>query len=400
MKFSRILFFLVLSALVVFTSCRKEELSEDIITETPVIPEVATYNPLVAAMVTNSSSAGSLDLGCFSVDMPFDLSVDGTIVTINTEGDFETAIPVDAEYVDFVYPLNITYPDGETATVADGEELGEAFATCIPDTGWSENAFPAFLICELNSCYQIVYPLNLVDGSGNTYVANDENEFIELIATVYDLFFEFPVSMVDEDGNTVTAGSDEELFELLAACDVVTWPSDTTWNDTTWTGGGFNQLGCYEIAFPMNAVDQNGNTVVINDENEFVNALLNGDIIDLAYPITLIDEDGNTLSVADEAGLIEAIESCEGVFFNPIDAGVFFMNSTNLGFADCYTVLYPVNLSDFDGNTATASNDAEAMELINSGQWLVELPVTIEQDGVSITITDSMELYTIWAECE
>jgi len=392
----------MLSTLVVFTSCRKKELSEDNIIEQPIVPEVTTYNPLVANVVSNSSSELGLDLGCFTIDFPFELSVDGVTVAINSEEDFETALPADAEYVDFVYPMNITYSDGTTDTVADGEELGEAFASCIPDTGWSQDVFPAFLICELNSCYEIVYPLNLVDGSGNSYTANDENEFIELIATVYDLYFEFPVNLLDQDGATVTASSDQDLFELLAACDVVTWPSDTTWNDTTWTGGGFDQLGCYTINFPMNAVDGNGNIVVINDENEFVNALLNGDIVDFAFPITLTAEDGTTITVVDEEGLIAAFEECGSIFVNPIDAATFFMYSTNIGINDCYTVQYPLSLINFNGNITTVSDDAAAMDLLNnpSNQWFVELPVTIDQDGVSITITDALDLFTIWGECE
>jgi len=399
MKLSKIFFFLILSILVVFSACKEEEISKDITTEQPVVPEVVEHNPLVANVSASVSSSEGLDLGCFSIDLPFGLNVDGIEVQISNEADFENALQGEPEFIDFIYPLNITYPDGTTESLADGEALGEAFASCVPDGGWDyeEGDFPAYLICDLNSCYQIVYPLNLVDSEGNTYIATTEEEFVDLIAEHWDLFFEFPVNLLDEDGETVSAGSDEELFELLASCEEIDWPSDTL----DWNGGGAYQFGCYEFQYPITLVGQNGDLITANDADEFISIVLNGGIMGFGFPLTLVAEDGTTIVVNSDEEMNDALYECEGVVLLELPMFILYQFATNLGLGDCYEVLYPITLLDVAGNVVTINDDtAAAVEYNNTDQWFVEFPITLLIDGVETTITDSESMGEIWESCD
>ena len=405
MRYSKLLFFFTLSLLIAFSSCKKEEIHEMEDTVDNVDPQVSTTNALVFNVASNNSSSEGLDLGCFSIDLPFDLIVDGNTVTINSEEDFETAITPTTQYVDFAYPLGITYPDGETDSIADGEQLGEAFASCIPDGGWSTDGFPAFLICELNSCYQMVYPVNVVDGDGNVSTANNEDEFIDLIANNPELYFEFPISLTDVDGNVVTADDDEDLFELFADCDNIYDPGNGG-IDTIDIQVGTGLFGCYELQYPVDVVDEDGNVTTINNEDEFMQAWLNGDFIDFAFPLTLIDEDGNPVVFNNHEELCDAVLECYDIG-NPIDGldFVLFLLASDQFDGNCYSINYPFNVNDGSSGNVITINDATAAEeyLNNQGGYGgVELPVdvTLLADGVTVTIEEMDDFFEILSNCQ
>lgn len=80
LKFKKTLFYDLL-VLFAFISCSKQE---------EVRPETTSNNLLISQMVSFSSNTEGLDLGCFSVDFPFDLDVAGIVVTINNDDGFET----------------------------------------------------------------------------------------------------------------------------------------------------------------------------------------------------------------------------------------------------------------------------------------------------------------------
>jgi len=186
------------------TSCTKENVTNEEVTKEETEIETGVNNSLVDNIESRDGENGCV-LACFTIDYPFSLDIDGVITEITEETDVE-AIVAGAEFVDFVYPFDITYEDGSTVVINDGLELGEAFATCIPDDGWEpndsinwpENAFPAFLFdSESNGCFDPVYPMNLTDLEGIDYTVNSEAEFIDLLAGVSEndfLFFGYPLA--------------------------------------------------------------------------------------------------------------------------------------------------------------------------------------------------------------
>lgn len=391
-------FFLFLAITMIgFSSCKNDEFSEEVQQEEVIEPTTTTENnSLVAQMSSSNNSTEGLDLGCFTVTFPFVLIVDGIPVEINSEDDFEN-LDEDAEYIDFQYPLNIISLEGETSTIEDAEGLAEAFASCVPDTGWETDNVPAFLITDINSCYDLVYPLNLVDGEGNEYEVADEEAFIELIVEEPLLFFEFPIELVDEEGETATAESEEEFFELIFSC-VEEGEIDPI--DTTFTGGG--QFGCYDIVFPATII-YNGEEITVADENEFTGYMFGSGISGFVYPLTLMDEEGETLVVNDEEELFLAFFGC---FEGEILTDLFtLLASSSVGEIDCFDLVYPVSGS-FEGETITINNDEEALAYMNDPQewYFVDFPVTITitDDGVTETIIleNGFALFEVYAECE
>ncbi len=401
MKNFKILMYISL-VLLSIVSCTKENIEEPEVID-PIIELVETsHNALVAQVNTD----GGLDLGCFSIDLPFDLTVDGIVSTIGSIEDFEAALTDAGETaeIDFIYPIDITYEDGETAVVADGMELGEAFSVCIPDTGWIDGGFPAYVINVENSCYTQVYPVTLTDLEGNSVVVEDETAFIEALANNDILFFEFPLTLLDENGEEVTAENDEELFELFFECEGTHPPCDSI----PYTGGGF---ACYSLGFPLGVIqidaDGNETTVILEDEDDLNNNLLNGNIIGFAYPLTLIDEEGNEVVVNSEEEMEAAFFECGG-FGGPSDPSAILLLSGDVASGGaCYDIQYPVNymLPD-ETETETASNLEEFSDAIfsNTGGFIIQLEfpvdVVLATDNSTLTLNNLDELLSLLEECQ
>jgi len=386
--------------MVVFTSCKKDEVDQQIEQIEEVDPTVLQSNPLVYSLQQSNSATGTLDLGCFAVDLPFDfLMADGSSVTVNVEEDFETIFfdSLNAP-VDFVYPLSVTYTDGETGVLSSNEELGEAFASCVPSTGWGGNdGFPAYLICDINSCYQLEYPIDLNDGNGNVLTVNDEDAFIDAIAQNPELYFEFPFNMTDEYGNTVEVGDEDQLFELLFSCDNIVGPGDTTIVDPT----DLNFFLCLEIVFPFDIQTEEGNVITVADEDGLFNAFLNGQFYEFVYPIDFLDGLGNTVTMDSEEDLFQAMAACDGFDF-PLVAINLYAGVDGL----CYSVNYPVTAANLDDPISTMvleNNDDLMMASFDSIQtYIIETPftITVTASNEIVEINSIFDLEPILADCQ
>jgi len=405
MKNSKILLLLVM---IIFSlvSCTKENIEEpeiiDPIIEIPITE--TSNNPLVAQV--SSSSDDFLDLGCFAIEMPFDLTIDGEVSTIGSVEDFEDALTNAGETadIDFVYPIDITYEDGETASIASGEELGAAFSVCVPDDGWNdiEGGFPAYVINEENSCYTLLYPLTLTDLEGVETVVEDEATFIDALANNPLLFFTFPLILVTEDGEEVMAQDDEELLNLFFDCEGTHPPCDSV-------AFGFGTIACYDVVFPINVlvVDVDGNTsmVTLESEDDFNSTLLTGNVVGFDFPITVTDLEGTEVVINSEEEFETAISDCFGFGGEPdiLTLG-FLANETSLD-GNCYAIQFPVSFTSPNGGLIiVAANAQEALDAVISNQFnLVPVyPVSIIAAGTSNTITleNEEDLVDLLDSCE
>lgn len=389
-----------------FTSCTKEntviDQQEEVEIEDPTTVKV---NPLVNRIETRS--ADQMELGCLTIDLPFSLDVDGTVVEINSIEDLEALFSdTSIVSVDFIYPLEVTLPDGSVQTVNNGEELGEAFAACIPDNGWggdttivvTDDAFPAFLISDFASCYNLVYPVDLYDLDNETYTANSEEELINLLASTDPnniLFFTFPLSVEDEDGNVYTAEDGDELFTLLFDC-----VDDPTGGgvDTFFVGGNFD-LACYSIQFPITVELSNGDVTVVNNHEEFCALMLSGYTYTFTYPMTVVDADGNEIVLNSEEDLQAAIEDC-GFWTGDNDFFVLLLTAGTQ--QDCYTVNYPITVT-VDGVDVEINSSEDLVSLTDTGSLPeVELPIsiTLTATGEVVEINDMEDIFEVLEDCE
>jgi len=390
-----------------FASCTKE--NEIVDTTDPieeVDPTMLNDNPLFDNALPRNNGDG-VELGCLIIDYPFSLLIDGEESEVDSDDDFESLLIslTDSSIVDFVYPLDITYEDGESTVIEDAEQLGEAFASCIPDEGWdvtidstSDNSFPAYLINSQESCFNVTYPVSMIDyNTGDEVVANNEAEFVAALANAeLFLFFNFPLTLEGDEGE-VTAEDSEELWELLLSCEY----DGSGGIDTTFNPSG--EILCYDIAYPFTVLLADGSEVIVNDHEEYCALMLGGEILDFVYPITLIDQEGDEVVINDQSDFMEALEDCADItVFGPD----LFILATGDNYGDgalgCYDINYPISI-DVDGEIVEAGSTAEVIAISTSTPWaqaVFPINITLNETGETVELGSIFDLIDVLENCQ
>ena len=384
---------LFLAALLIFTSCGKDNMDEVGTTVDPPVTQDTEYNPLLNR--TLMSSDGVL-LDCFTVNFPFEMvDEDGQTYLVESEDDWNNLWDQDEIVcVDFVYPLNITDADGAASTIADVDALAEAFASCLPDGGWDEGDFPAYLINADNSCYELVYPISLVDINGETTVVNDEAEFNGAVAEELQ-FFVFPFNLLHEDGAEITVANIDEVFDALFSCSG--WDDD---EDIDWEVG-FEYIGCYTIAFPLDVINGDGEVITVNNHMELCDLMITGELAGYAFPMTITDEDGNDIVVNNQDELDAAIDDCPEVVEPDESIFLLFSLYSDLNFTDCYTINYPITILLEDASSIEINNNIEfdnSMSNENIIGMVIPVSVTLT-DGTVVELNNENDYFNLISGC-
>ncbi|MCB9340030.1 MAG: hypothetical protein H6577_18055 [Lewinellaceae bacterium] len=406
---------LFLFAILFLTACNKDNIDEVIPGDPGYQPDTVVVNSLIFAMVGNPS--GGLDLGCITINFPFSLLTEsGATVEINTEAEFEAATDSTAAdpVVDIVFPLSITDSDGNTGQVNDETELGVAFASCIPTTGWVDTTsvngtypIPAFLFEDL--CFDLVYPVDVEDADENTYTANNEAALIDLLATTSNLTFVLPITVLDEQGNETVIESAAGFFDLYYACDGVIPPGTQggipiDLSDLDSANCDFESLA---IQYPYDVVTDDGDLITVADANQEAALILSGVHYTVQYPFSLVDADGEVVTINDDLEFIQLILPCLVtieepdpcstpahvlLYFNqgqaPFQCGYLINFPTQVeaegtvydlndmfeyynvygpysNQIDKINIIYPVSVTDKDGNILTFNNDNDVCQFID-----------------------------------
>jgi hypothetical protein len=393
-KFS-LLLLLVLAGALFFTSCEKENIDNTDTVIDIIDPSTSVVNNVIQGLSLGNEEG--LEFGCLTIVYPFEMvTEEGVNVEFNSDDEFFDYMEdsSNAWLIDFVYPLEISDidDDGVNEEVGDIEELLELFAECIPDDGWEEGEFPAFLINQDNSCYDLVYPITVEDMDGNMYTADDEVELGDILADGNIYFFIWPLDLVDEDGNIVSADSSDELFELLADCEGFGNPCDTII-----TGGGF--IACYELVFPVDVILVNGDIETVEDEDEFFNLMFSGELAGFSYPIELLDEAGNTITINSDEELDEAILDCGWIVGG--DQFLLLAGTETPAGEGCYDINFPVSMNMADGSIVTVADmDAYIQNMDLAVSLVYPVSVTLTDDGSVVDLESIEDLFELLENCE
>lgn len=402
-----------LLALLVVTSCQKENIDTIVETEETITPITTTIAPPANALLGRASGAGTaeaegLDLDCITIIFPFNLvDSEGTIHEVADEVSFTELLSEDGDtsiyVVDFIYPINVRLNDGEVIAIADNDGLGALFAECIPDGGWNENIFPAYLIDGENSCYKTVYPISLEDATDGTIITvEDEAAFIEVLVEK-EVYFHFPINLTDGEA-IISIANVDELFNTLFSCNEY-YEDTTAWD---WEEG-FDYLYCFQINFPLNVVVADGGEQTVNNHEELCELMLQGVLVDYAFPLTLTNSEGEELVANSTEELEELIGQCDGFIGEGDDSDVFLLAIFSQPFGEdttavCYTVNYPVSGTYIDavGETQTiVFNNVEEIFETEISEVSLVYPVEIVQqsDNQVITINSIEDVFGVVALC-
>jgi hypothetical protein len=336
--------------------------------EVEVIVPTVTYINNIMAKASNNAGQDGLVLECITVVFPFSMiASDSTVYEIVNENSFEFInASVNIQLVDFIYPLTLIDRLGEASTVADITEFSEVFAACVPIISYGSDYFGAYVISTQNSCYELVYPLQIINFETNEVVSTDnEQDFINLLAADYYVF-DFPITL-QKNNELINIDSPDYLFYVLAGCSG--FSIDTT--DFSW-GSDFQYLGCYEIVFPITLeVSDSDSIVIVSNAQVLGDYYLHGKVLSYVFPLQLLNEFGEIFTVNSEEELNQYLDDCY-LFPNNFSFILLLQGTSIFNEEACYDLIYPFQLTD----SLTVVNITSEQQLIddleqNNGSYLV-----------------------------
>jgi hypothetical protein len=398
---------------VFLNSCEKENIDEIIVEEPDYIPDTTKSNNLLQHLKPGNTP-GAATMNCVNIQYPFKLELaSGTIISINSKEDLMIVMDVSTKDkpVDFVFPLDILNAGGQPVRIFTNKELGKDFASCIPQTGWAaamttNQTLPACLYGGL-FCFDLVYPLSLTDEAGNIFTVGSELELIDLFAgTQSYLAFILPVSVINtESGILSEIQNMDDFWQVMGECKDVT---------PLVTGEGIEIQGfiCYELVFPTQMLDGNGNLLTVNSADEYAVLVLNGEPLELVYPFSLKDSDGNTINIDDIFDYIKALNNCgiidiifeESETCDAPDHVLLFFNRGGAAMSPCrFDNIYPVTLLA-GGNVYNVNNITEYFQVYNAydlNEISVDFPVSVKvnQSGEVIEFASKNHLCFYIDDC-
>jgi hypothetical protein len=328
--------------------------SDNIVQEEQINDVMTTMSDLMARYDANGNadesqnSSGNMAIDfCFEFVFPIDFEMSNN--TINTVNSLDELVDLliesnDNPYImDIIYPFDILVFNDETDTIDIMTiQNEETFGSLLDDC--------EFDLDEDNICYEIYDPVcvEITNSYGETIVLvypNDcyagldgfsENDFLEdcdINGGYDDGLFEndcfdlvYPIVLLNSNGDAITINSEEALLEYIE----------------NWYSENCNNLDeCefdFELEFPVTVEyysenNQQIQTLVINSEEEldgyveeycdtdgeYEDDLFENDCFDLVYPIVLLNSNGDAITINSEEALLEYIENWYSENCNNLD---------------------------------------------------------------------------------
>ena len=404
--------FFLLFSVVFFTACNKENLDEIVITDPGYEPDGTKVNTLLKAITTDNSNQ-SATLNCLTMVYPISLELkSGSVITVGSNADFEAALNASADNraVDIRYPLTVIDARGTSIQVQSNAELGRNFASCIPQTGWAaamttNETLPACYYSDL-FCFDLIYPLSLVDEDENISTVENEAQLIDVFATTEGpLSFILPIAVVDEDGVESSIANIDQFFGLIAQCNDLT--AIVTIEEIQFQG-----FVCYNLVYPVTMLDNNGNLVTVNNADEYALLVLGGEPLQLQLPFSFVNSDGVVFNITDLDSYVSALNAC-GLDIEITYTGIcdiadhvlLFINRGGPSMSPCrFNINYPVQLLA-GGTTFTVNNIVEYYGVynqfqLNEIQVVFPVSVTVMSTGQEIQFEVKNDLCEYIDDCE
>lgn len=168
-------------------------------------------NGLVEKITSRSMEGGSSDdVECYNLVFPIEINVPqkGRLTVASDDellkevmtyygDDFEKE-----EDVTFVFPVYVANPSGDQKKVDSEDQLYEAYDACLGEDN-----------IDYADCYELIYPLTVMDDEGNKKTINKEEDFDDFYEFVY------PLSIKLKDGTTKVLNNETEHDAVYDSCD-------------------------------------------------------------------------------------------------------------------------------------------------------------------------------------
>lgn len=202
-------------------SCQDEENETHQNEET--LSKTAPLTGLMKRVSINATADDNVidSTSCFKVKLPVNLIVNSQSVTINTENDYHLVSDIfevtdaDQDYVDFVFPITIIYPDYREVVVQNETQFNTLKEACQEPEPEQSNI----------GCISIHYPIRVFGYNSNfqlahTYTIHNDMEFFLLLFNLNANEYyavDYPITITNADGNQVVIRNNIEMTGAIMA---------------------------------------------------------------------------------------------------------------------------------------------------------------------------------------
>ncbi|MGB5554585.1 MAG: hypothetical protein WBM83_08020 [Flavobacteriaceae bacterium] len=232
----------LLAAVMVFTSCQKEDhhVTEPDENEAAISANSATAK-LMERTVSNDGSYDNIVDGasCFDIRFPYTVQVNGLEITLNSEDDLHLieeifdAVESDDDLLDIIFPVTLIMADYTEVTINGEADLRELAAKC-QEGGIDDDI----------ECIDVVYPITIftLDTSAvqtGSVVVQSDKELRRFFAGLGEndlISIQFPFVFLMYDVTEVRVNSNAELVAAIEkAIDACDEDDDDDYNDDDFT---------------------------------------------------------------------------------------------------------------------------------------------------------------------
>jgi len=310
---------------------------------------------------------------CFSIGFPVQtIDAYGSTNTAYNDNELNSLV-LSSECVDLIYPVTITRLDnGNTFDVNTFYHLSSIANGCT-------NNPP---VNNVDLCFTVHYPVEMIDSSGMVITINNDNEFI----APNELFdFIYPITITDQQGIIISINNRTEVAYILEEC---SWnmPIDPNPDPPIGTPNFY----CLTIDYPVQMVDIAGNSYMANNEDEIPQTSV---VFNFIYPFEVSHADGSNTTIDHLSELLQVLKTCSEADFLPTTK--FPYNPPYRDYSIYFAIDFPVQTIDVLGNTNIANNEEELNSIVLSGE-LVDLiyPITMSRkdNNETFRVHNSLEL--------
>ena len=254
-------------------------------------------------------------------------------------------------------------------------------------------------------CFEIVYPITIMMPDGSTYIIDSEEDTdLDAVKNYYEENEDeeerpsivFPVNIIDNEGETKAIYSEEEMEGAYRQC---------SGRDRDW-----GARECFELVFPVTYIMPDGSTYEISDEEddagweelkEWYDANPDSEERpELQYPVDIIYEEDRTVTINNEEEMIAAKEGCREMWGEDYD-------EDDEDEQACYAFVYPISYTMPDESTIEISSEEDEESWMSIREYYeanpseeqeptLQFPVDIifetEDGDVTITISSGEDL--------
>ena len=261
------LFLLLFMAVMMFTSCQKENIEEINPNEDNLVTATSEVAFLVANVTTwDGSYDNILDRNhCTSVVLPVTVVVRDIQVVVDSEEDLEVIEGLfdefedDIDELDFIFPITLVLANHTEVVLENADQLENIIAECAEDDDDIE-------------CVDFEYPITIAvyndnnEQTGSETFENDEQlyRFFKELKENEFVSFNFPMTLIDSTGEKVVIENNEQLAQAIRTakneCDE---DDDDDYNDDDFS---LERLNGYLVECPWVVKDVEINDVDLTED--------------------------------------------------------------------------------------------------------------------------------------